>query len=208
MKTKTTYTLILVLILNISTMVAQSPSEIVLPKSDDHTSSQSIPMVPKTRRVSQNVFFIGSKSYPCTMSMRFQVGDNYSNQAINCIVAKNGNNGFFVISKETAGSIIKGNATLYLDDGSVITLIDRGKRDYVDNTSTTIYNLTSTEIEKLKNSTINTVRFTIKCFQSGCYSFEDGNFTGKNVLDGNSTGKFANAKLGTDGIIKALFNEF
>lgn len=132
----------------------------------------------------QNLFFIGNKSFPCSGSFKLQVGDD-SNGMLSCLVAKNGTSGFFVLSKEIrTGSEIRGNAIIYLDDGNVITLIDKGKRDFVDNTSTNVYNLTLSEIDKLKNSIINTIRFTIKCPGSVCMSSEDGNFTGKNIASG------------------------
>lgn len=129
----------------------------------------------------QNLFFIGNKSFPCSGSFKLQVGnDTYG--MLSCLVAKNGTSGLFVISKEVqTHSEIRGNAIIYLDDGNVITLIDKGKRDLVDNTSTNVYNLTLPEIDKLKNSIINTVRFTIKCPGVDCISTEDGNFTGKNI---------------------------
>ena len=134
----------------------------------------------------QNLFLIGNKSYPCSDSFKLQVGNN-SFGMLSCLVAKNGTTGFFVISKEIQSySEIRGNAIIYLDDGSVITLIDKGKRDFVDNTSTNVYNLTLPEIDKLKNSIINTVRFSIKCPGTNCLSSEDGDFTGKNIVSDNS----------------------
>ena len=131
----------------------------------------------------QNLFFIGSKSYPSTGSFDLLIKTDYGEEeTLGCLIAKNISTGFFVISRKTmTGSVIKGNAVIYLDDGSVITLLDKGRRDYVDGTSTNVYTLTAAEIIKLKNSIINTVRFSIKCPQEPhCYSSEDGNFTASN----------------------------
>ena len=154
---------------------------------------------------SQNLFFIGNKSYPCTESFKLSIGDgDYSYQSLECIIAKNGSAGFFIISKETfTGSVIKGNAIIYLDDGTVITLIDRGRRDYVNQISTNVYSLTEEEINKLKNSQINTVRFSIRCLNRGCYSSDDGDYAAKNISSGY--GYSRKERINTIELVENLF---
>ena len=153
----------------------------------------------------QNLFFIGDKSYPSTGSFELKLNDSFDN--LKCIIAKNGVTGFFVISKSTmTGSVVKGNVIIYLDDGSVITLLDRGKRDYVDGTSTNVYSLTAAEIIKLKNSIINTVRFTIKCPGTNCMSSEDGAFTAKNESEKGFSAYSEKKRIDTMALISSLFN--
>lgn len=152
----------------------------------------------------QSLFFIGDKSYPSTGSFELKLNSSYDN--LKCLIAKNGTAGFFVISKGTmTGSVIKGKAIIYLDDGSVLTLLDKGKRDYVDETSTNVYSLTAAEIIKLKNSNINTVRFTIKCPGTNCESSEDGNFTAKNEFEKSFSLSSEKKRINTMELIVELF---
>lgn len=137
---------------------------------------------------SQNLFFIGDKSYPATETFSLMGNNDFDSDNmlglsnLDILIAKNSNNsGFLVLSKKTmTGVLIRGKILLYLDDGTVITCIDKGKYDYVDKTSTTIYTLTQQELEKMRNSNLNTVRYSLKC-GSGCQmSTEEGNFTASN----------------------------
>lgn len=56
---------------------------------------------------------------------------------------------------------VKNKLILYLDNNEVITCVDRGKFDIVDDYATTLYYLTKEEINKLKKSNISTIRYTV-----------------------------------------------
>lgn len=164
--------------------------------------------------VQDNIFMIGDKSFNCTSNMTFYMNKKYQPEydKIDCLIAKNGSEGFFVISKSTSGSemIIKGNAIIYLDDNTVITLYDKGKRDYVDMISTNVYNLTKSEIDKLQNSDISSVRFKVICtIGSSCTGPEVGDWTAHNQEKSYNdmfSGKFTKReKVKTSQIVKELY---
>lgn len=150
----------------------------------------------------QNLFFIGEKHYPCTeeFSLPPSIPRNmvitgrpiYSSSTrndVDILIAKDGQRGLFVISDYTNDyrNLIKGKLLIYLDDLTVITCIDRGKYDYVNNIATTIYYLTPTELNKMKNSNINKIRYSLNI---------QGDFTASNIVifDGYRENKYKNER--------------
>lgn len=110
---------------------------------------------------SQNTFYIGSKQYPATEKWQFEC-DSGIDRSPNIFIAKGINEGLFVISTETIFPYyIAGNLLIYLEDGSIITCLDKRIRDEVNNTKTSVYKLTMNEVAKLTNSRINSVRFNL-----------------------------------------------
>lgn len=112
----------------------------------------------------QNYIYKGSKQYEATNTWVFSLNAYYwANSNPEITIAKNENGGYLMLSIVVPFSfdIIKGNLTIILDDGTMIKCIDKGIRDYVDETSTNLYFLTSQEIEKMKNSRISKIRFNI-----------------------------------------------
>ena len=153
----------------------------------------------------QNTFFIGQKTYPSTGKFTLKSNKEYDGHDLDVLIAKNGVSGMIVLStKIMAGDIrIKGNVLIYLDDGTVLTCIDKGKFDYVDDITTTIYYLTKEEITKMKNSNINSIRFSLKCFNC-IMSTEEGNFSASNKESGDSYNK--TEKTYFPSIITSLFD--
>lgn len=139
---------------------------------------------------SQNTFYIGEQSYPCTeefymeCSIGFQLGakrygSDIALPAVKIIIAKNETQGLFVISIPLFNDNslrIKGKLMIYLEDGSVISCIDRGINDYVDNTTTTVYYLSYSEIQQMKNSNISKIRFSVVSNIPG-YTTNNNNYT-------------------------------
>jgi TonB family protein len=109
----------------------------------------------------QSLFFFGENSYPCTEVIPLQ-GNSDSND-LNVLFAKDGITALMGVSMEitTLPSSI-GNIIIYLDDGTVIKCEDGGNNDYVDNITSTLYDLTNEQLSKLKTSNINTIRYTLK----------------------------------------------
>lgn len=133
---------------------------------------------------SQNLFFVGEKSYPSTSTFILKSNsDDFDWRMLGVSIAKHGDNGLLVLSTSSHSVLIKGKILVYLDDGTVISCIDRGKYDHVDNKAITIYHLTSEEISKLRKSNINTVRYSLKCGNCS-FSTEEGNFSASNKYDG------------------------
>ena len=98
-------------------------------------------------------FFIGSKTYSCTDKYEFG-GDD---PLLSILIAKDGNAGLLVFIE--GYDKIVGTVLLYLDDNSIITCYDKNKYDEVNNYYTTVYNLTESEINKLKTTNVYSIRY-------------------------------------------------
>jgi len=110
----------------------------------------------------QNLFFIGENSYPCTETITLQPNSDDSNE-LNVLLAKDGEKGLIAVSTESPiGANFSEKLIIYLEDGTVITCIDRGTSDLVDNRAKAVYFLTSDQMNKMKNSDIHTVRYTLE----------------------------------------------
>jgi len=112
---------------------------------------------------SQNTCFIGSKSYPCTDSYTLGKHEILGRNP-EIYFMKDGEKGIiaFVINNYTMPhSRVKNKLILYLDNGQIITCVDRGRYDIVDDYATTLYYLTKDEVNKLKKSNISTIRYSL-----------------------------------------------
>lgn len=154
----------------------------------------------------QERFFIGEKSYPCTESIRLSgrsggaASNSVFNTNVSVLIAKKEKTGIFVFRTGSPTKIrVKGKLLIYLENGTVITCIDRGKYDYVDKTATTIYYLTKEELNKMKNSNIDTVRYTLG---SGPFARD---YTASNVSYYNMFDQEIE-KTNVPALIKKLFN--
>jgi hypothetical protein len=127
----------------------------------------------------QNTFFIGKQKFPATEKISFKM-NAAGHYGFDCIIAKRQEGGLIALSTESmTGVLIRGTAYLYLDEGTIITLIDRKIYDYVDNTATTVYYLTESEIQTLRSENISKIRFSLKCGQCSMSS-EEGSFSAVN----------------------------
>jgi len=117
----------------------------------------------------QNYIYRGDKKFEATDSWEFSLNATYWIRNPVITVAKNSNGGYLMISMNVpfSSEIIKGTLTILLDDGTMIKCIDKGVRDYVDETSTNLYSLTLAEIEKMKYSKISKIRFNIYSSNNG-----------------------------------------
>lgn len=129
----------------------------------------------------QNLFFMGENSYSCTETFTLQANSEYGDD-LYVSIGKDGATGLFTVSTISNTRVIfSGKLIIYLDDGTVITCIDRGTADHVDDRAKAVYFLTSKELNKMKKSNINTVRYTLKCAPChGFYSTEKGNWSVSN----------------------------
>lgn len=154
----------------------------------------------------QNLFYIGNKSYPSTETFSFQLNSEHPpGEELNCIIAKKNTSGILAISIGTmTGVIIRGKVIMYLDDGSMISLIDRGIYDYVDGIATTVFYLTTQEIQKLKTANINKVRYSLKC-KNCLSSTEEGNYSASNT--GSGYGFSEREKVDVPSLVANLFDE-
>lgn len=113
-----------------------------------------------------NKIFIGEKIYDATEVFEVRSQSLPFNK-IHLQIVKVTNSSAFIIFKKNAicnvhissnSRPIGGTTFIYLEDNSIIKLIDRGKFDCANNTFSIIYNLTSSEIDKLKKSNIHSIR--------------------------------------------------
>ena len=110
---------------------------------------------------SQNTFFIGSKTYSCSADIEIKGREEFDLFScwtqLTVTVVKDGTKGMMAFSN---GSYkISGKILLYLDDNSIITLVDRGTFDRVNSVYTSIYYLTASEVNKLKITNISSIRY-------------------------------------------------
>lgn len=111
----------------------------------------------------QERFFINENSYPASTTFTLQTPETFlSKPVIDVMFVKKEEKYMLVLSKTApmGQSQLKGNILLYLDDGSVIKCVDRGIKDFVNDISTSVYYLSDTEIEKLRNSNLHTLRYS------------------------------------------------
>ena len=130
----------------------------------------------------QNLVFIGENSYPSTetFSLQSNSDDDYIND-LKLVFAKDGDKVLLVVSSKLASTVrISEKLIIYLDDGTVITCIDKGIKDNVDDIAISADHLTSEELNKLKKSNINTIRYIIKCAECLANPLYEGNYSASN----------------------------
>lgn len=109
----------------------------------------------------QNLLIIGDQSYSSTETYTLKA-NSIGPGNLNVLFAKDRNTPLFAVSKFSPHDLeIKDQLIIYLNDGTVIKL-KQERTDYVDNTSKAVYELTKSELRMMKNSNINTVRFTLE----------------------------------------------
>ncbi len=138
----------------------------------------------------QNLVFIGENSYPSTETFTLQSNsDKERISDLNLIFAKDGTKKLLVVSSKLVSTVrISGKLIIYLDDGTVITCIDRGVKDNVDDIASSAYYLTNEELAKMKKSNINTIRYIIQCAECLANPLFEGNYSASNI--GNSKTDF------------------
>ena len=113
-----------------------------------------------------NKMFIGSKIYSCSENIslgdydRSQLLSSYHSE-LEIQIIKDGVKGMMTFTHEYGSNHVCGTIVLYLDDNTIITLIDRNQFDKVNEIYTSIYNLTANEIIKLKSTNIYSIRYGI-----------------------------------------------
>jgi hypothetical protein len=128
----------------------------------------------------QDLFLIGEQSYPCTKTFTLKSNsDEFYINDLNVLFAKDGKAALFGVSTKTKDVLIRGKLIIYLDDGTVITLTDKGNYNYVDKIASAVYYLTNEELSKMKSSNIKAVRYTLER-EDGMASPFGGNFSASN----------------------------
>jgi hypothetical protein len=126
--------------------------------------------------LAQNYLYIDTRRYLSTEDWNCTIKNGFpefGNASLS--VAKNGSGGYFVVSVDTHHPL-KGSVLIYLENGGVIKCIDTQIKDQHDGISTGIYNLTASEINKLKNSRISSVRVSCLMYSTSIQSFTIYNY--------------------------------
>ena len=135
-----------------------------------------------TYTIAQNFTFIGENSYPSTE--RFVLQSNSDKEDIgdlNVVFAKDEETALVIVSSKLTDFVkIANKLIIYLDDGTVVSCIDRGINDNVDDVATSAYRLTSSEVGRMKKSNINSVRFEIVCPICGPFNLWEGVYSASN----------------------------
>lgn len=146
---------------------------------------------------SQNTFFIGEKTYPC--SETYTLG--FFHPKLEIVFIKNREQGMIAVTTDAhlGTQRIKGKLTIYLDNNTTITCLDRNKFDVVNHKSTTIYYLTKEEVNKLKYNNITSIRYTVGCIK--CYGMDSSD----NYSVENKAEKYVSEKIDFPSVIRNLF---
>lgn len=140
----------------------------------------------------QHFAFIGENSYPSTE--KFTLITNSDDDKINdlmLVFAKDEEKGLIVVSSKLTNIVnISEKLIIYLDDGTVISCIDRGINDNVDDIAISAYSLTTAELTIMKQSNINTIRYQIVCPTCGPHNSWEGIYSASNK--GSSKTDFTN----------------
>jgi len=119
----------------------------------------------------QSTVYIGTKKYIATDDWDFTVNGYWSQGPAHVKIAKNAGAGFLFISLASFDGNLKGNIIIYLENGTAIKCLDRGIRDNVDNTTISVFNLTPSEMQMLKNSDISSIRFSLYQYTVGYHNY-------------------------------------
>ena len=151
------------------------------------------PQQKSTKR--EATFFIGDKTYPCTREYFLVSGEElgHEKETLSILLVKDKNQLMVVFNQKSTFSNTKvcGTLIFYLDDNTLIKLLDKKKYDQVDGIYTSVYFLNETETTKLKVNNIRKIRY------NSCQG-DDG--------DGDLANSFTNEKIDFPQIITNLFN--
>jgi hypothetical protein len=128
----------------------------------------------------QNLFQIGQQSILCSEIFKLQSNSEefYIND-LNVLFGKDGEKALLIVSTKTIDVLIRGILIVYLDNGMVITLKDNGINDYVNKIASSVYYLSIEDLNKMKNSNINTIRYILEGKNNTTSPF-GGNFSASN----------------------------
>ena len=163
---------------------------------------------------SQDLFFINNKSYPTNGTFTFTLANPDFYDELEVLVAKDGVKGILAISIKSDYSVVTGKTILYLENGSVINLIDRFIYDNMDGKSTTVYYLTPSEIEILKKFNVIKIRFSEgppKGHPAECRNYSAENYYMREkifIYGRDNVNDFQNEKIRETTETKYFFNDF
>jgi hypothetical protein len=145
----------------------------------------------------ESLIFKG-KTYPATQSWDF-ICENYAlSGEAKVQIAKNETGGLLKLSVATTDPKLQitGVAYIYLMDNTIIVCVDKKNTQTAENKTATYYNLSAIEMNKLKKTDIQSIRFNITG-TTNKFSSQIGNFTAVNKKSYFST-RFDKSKKNFD----------
>lgn len=138
------------------------------------------------------------KTYPATQAWNF-ICENYAlSGEANIQIAKTETGGLLRISVTTTDPKLQitGTTYIYLVDNTIIVCIDKKNTETAENKTATYFNLSAIEMNKLKKTDIQSIRFNISG-ATNKFSSQIGNFTAVNKKSYYAT-KFDKSKNSFD----------
>lgn len=112
--------------------------------------------------IGQNLLLVDENSFLSSDSYILESNSNQNYiKDLEIVFAKDGNSPLIALKTTTLDVQIRGKIIIYLDNAAVISLVHNGLSDYVDKITSSVYLLSKNDLDKLKNSNINTIRFTL-----------------------------------------------
>lgn len=139
----------------------------------------------------QNNIYVGTARFDANYSWTFKINGGWIQGDGFVTFAKRSGGGMLLISVKEFEGDLKGDLYIYLKDGNAIRCIDRNIKDNVNNYTMAVYNLTMSEVELLKNSDIEDIRFSVYKYPYGSKNYTMSNnytfFGDRNNIQTNST---------------------
>lgn len=119
----------------------------------------------------QSSIYIGTAKFDSNYTWNFKVNGGWDQGDALVNFAKRNGGGMLLISVKDFNGKIKGDLYVYLKDGNAIRCIDRNINDNVDHYTMAVYYLSNSEIELLKKSDIQDIRFSLFQYPFGSTSY-------------------------------------
>jgi hypothetical protein len=124
---------------------------------------------------SQNNIYVGTARFNASYTWTFKINGGWIQGDGLVTFGKRNGGGMLLISVKDFDGDIKGDLFIYLKDGNAIRCIDRNIKDNVDHYTMAVYYLTNSEVELLKNSDIEDIRFSLYKYVFGSKSYTMSN---------------------------------
>lgn len=124
---------------------------------------------------SQNNIYVGTARFNASYTWTFKINGGWIQGDGLVTFGKRNGGGMLLISVKDFDGDIKGNLYIYLKDGNSIKCIDRNIKDNVDHYTMAVYYLTTSEVELLKKSDIEDIRFSTYKYPFGSKSYTMSN---------------------------------
>ncbi len=128
-----------------------------------------------SKSFAQSYVYLGTSRFDANYTWQFTVNGGWIQGYGNVTFAKRNGGGMLMVSVKEFDGDLKGDLYIYLENGNVIRCIDRNIKDNVNSYTMAIYYLTTSEVEMLKNSNIEDIRFSVYKYPFGLKSYTMSN---------------------------------